>query len=129
MLAVDTNVVVRYVTGDEPRQAAKARALVDGGMVFVPASVVLEAEWVLRAVYGFDGKDVARALRTLAGQPTVSFEQPLIIRTALDWSESGMDFADALHLAAAHQCEAFVSFDRELAKQAKRLGATPVRAP
>ena len=40
-----------------------------------------------------------------------------------------MDFADALHLAGSARCEAFVSFDRKLAKVAARLGAPEVRAP
>jgi predicted nucleic acid-binding protein len=129
MLAVDTNIIVRYVVGDDACQASQARALIDGEDVFIPMSVVLETEWVMRSVYGFAIAEIARALRTLAGQPTVTFEQPLIVSTALGWAEQGLDLADALHLAAARECAAFVSFDADLAKAAKRVGALAVRRP
>jgi predicted nucleic acid-binding protein len=52
MLAVDTNLIVRYLTGDHPKQSAKARAVIDGEDVFVSTAVALETEWVLRRVYG-----------------------------------------------------------------------------
>lgn len=129
MLAVDTNIVVRYVVEDDPRQAEKARALIDGEDIFVPTSVVLETEWVLRTVYGFAFPAIARALRTLAGQPSVTLEQALVVRTALAWAEAGVDFADALHMAASRHCTSFVSFDRDLAKIANRVADIPVRAP
>ena len=45
MLAIDTNLIVRYLTGDHPRQSAKAKALIDGNDVFVCTTVLLEAEW------------------------------------------------------------------------------------
>jgi predicted nucleic acid-binding protein len=48
---------------------------------------------------------------------------------ALDGTDAGMDFADALHLAGSSHCEAFASFDRKLAKASKRLGALPVLEP
>lgn len=129
MLAIDTNVLIRYIVGDDPRQAARARALIDGQEVFIPVSVVLEAEWVLRSVYRFSLPDIAAALRTLAGQPTVSLEQPSLVSAALDCADRGMDFADALHITASRQCDAFMSFDGELAKIAKRTGGLEVRKP
>src|SRR5271165_3450212 len=53
MLAIDTNLVVRYLVGDDPGQAARARSLIDNNDVFVCTTVLLETEWVLRSVYGF----------------------------------------------------------------------------
>jgi len=44
MLAVDTNLIVRYLTGDHPKQSAKARAVIDGDNVFVSTTVVLETD-------------------------------------------------------------------------------------
>jgi predicted nucleic acid-binding protein len=52
MLAIDTNLIVRYLTGDHPEQSPKARALIDSEDVFVCTTVLLETEWVLRSVYG-----------------------------------------------------------------------------
>ena len=112
MKAVDTTILVRYLTGDHPEQAARARAVVDAGEVFVSTTVFLEAEWVLRSVYGFSSAEVARALRAFAGLPGVSAESPTLIAEALDRAERGMDFADALHLGAAARCEAVLTFDR-----------------
>jgi predicted nucleic-acid-binding protein len=129
MLAVDTNVLVRYIVADDARQAERARTVIDGEDVFIPTSVILEVEWVLRSTYGFAFAAVADAVRTIAGQPTVTLEAPLVVQTALGWSEAGVDFADALHMAASQHCEAFVSFDRDLIKSGKRARTLEVREP
>ena len=84
MRAIDTNVLVRYLTGDEPGQAARARAAIDAGNVFVSTSVLLESEWVLRSVYGFAGSEVAAALRAFSGLPGVAVENPALLIEALD---------------------------------------------
>ena len=119
MRAVDTNVVVRYLTGDDPIQAAKAREVIDAGNVFVSTTVFLESEWVLRSVYGFSGNDVTSALRAFAGLPSIEVESPELLAEVLDRMEKGMDFADALHLGAAAGCEAMLSFDREFIETAR----------
>ena len=118
MRAVDTNVVVRYLTGDDPEQAARARAAVGAGPVFAGTTVLLETEWVLRSVYGFTGGEVAAALRGFAGLPGVSVENPPLLAEALARTEGGMDFADALHLGAAEGCEAMLTFDRRFIEAA-----------
>lgn len=120
MRAIDTNVLVRYLTGDDPEQSARARAAIDGREVFVATTVFLESEWVLRGVYGFSRKDVCRALRAFAGLPGVSVESPLMLSAALEQAEAGMDFADALHLGAASHCETMLTFDRKFIKAAKK---------
>ena len=119
MRAIDTNVVVRYLTGDDPVQAPRARAVIDAGPVFASTTVLLEAEWVLRSVYGFAATDIARTLRDFAGLPGVSVENPVLVAEALHRTEQGMDFADALHLGAAAQCEALLTFDRGFIERAK----------
>ena len=124
MRAVDTNIVVRYLTGDDPGQSARARAAIEAGQVFVGTTVLLETERVLRSVYGFAGKEVAAALRAFAGLPDVSVERPALLAEALDRAEEGMDFADALHLGAAGRCEAMLTFDRRFIEMARD---TPVR--
>src|SRR5712671_3168490 len=110
MLAVDTNVIVRFLTADDPPQAARARALIDGEDVFISTTVLLETEWVLRRVYGYARAEVVRELRRFAGLQRVNLEEPGLAATALDWGERGLDFADALHLAKATGCDAFASF-------------------
>jgi predicted nucleic acid-binding protein len=129
MQAIDTNLIVRYLTGDHPRQSARARALIDSEDVFVCTTVLLETEWVLRSVYGYDAPQLTQAFRAFAGLPHVATEDPGLTAQALDWMESGMDFADALHLAKAQGCDAFVSFDQRFARAANRLSAVKVRTP
>jgi len=129
MRAVDTNVIVRYLANDDPAQAARTRRLLDREDVFVSLTVLLETEWVLRGVFGLAPADIVRALRAFAGLPRVTVENPAAAAQALDWAEQGLDFADALHLAAARPHDGFVTFDRALAKAARRLGALPVQEP
>jgi len=129
MLAVDTNMVVRYLTGDPPEQFADAKALIDGEDVFVCTTVLLETEWVLRSVYGYRPAQLARALRAFAGLPRITLEDPVLAAKALDWMAGGMDFADALHLAKAEGCEAFISFDQRFAAAANAVSEVKVRAP
>ena len=123
MQAIDTNVVVRYLTGDDPGQAGKARDVIDTGGVFVSTTVLLECEWVLRSVYGLSGEDVAAALKAFSGLPGVTVESPYLLREALDRAEKGMDFADALHLGAAAHCQTMLTFDRSFIRKAR--GASP----
>jgi predicted nucleic-acid-binding protein len=127
MIAIDTNLVVRYVTGDDPVQAPRARAFIDSQPVFVAVTVILEVEWVLRSAYGFGRADVARALRAFGGLPTVTVEDGTVVADALDLSEGGMDFADALHLGLSAHCESFMTFDKNLVKAASAAGLETVR--
>jgi predicted nucleic acid-binding protein len=129
VLAIDTNIIVRYLTADHPVQSVQAKALVEGTDVFVSTTVLLETEWVLRSAYGFAVSQLVSALRGFAGLPRVALEDAPLTARALDWMERGLDFADALHLAGAAECGAFISFDRRLAAAANRLDAIPVRAP
>ena len=129
MRAIDTNVVVRFLAGDDKQQAKAARAAIAAGDIFIATTVVLESEWVLRSAYGFEPTQIAAALRGIAGLPGVTIEEPIVLAQALDWMETGMYFADALHLAKAGDCDAFLSFDRKLAKAAKGQATIPVLAP
>ena len=78
------------------------------------------------AIYKFE---VARALRGFAGLPRVTVESADAAAAALDWAEQGLELADALDLAAARGHEGLASFDRTLARAARRVGAPAVREP
>ena len=127
MIAIDTNIIVRILAGDDPEQSPRARALVDANQVFVSTTVFLEAEWVLRGVYRMSSTVVVAKLRAFAGLPGVTLEDPARVMQALDWCDHGLGFADALHLASAVGCDGFFTFDRGLAKLAP-VGVV-VRAP
>jgi predicted nucleic acid-binding protein len=129
MIAIDSNIVVRYLTGDHAEQAEQARTLIESTDVFVGTTVLLETEWVLRSAYGYAAGPLAKALRRFAGLRHVTLEAPDLAAQALDWMEAGLDFADALHLAKAAGFDAFVTFDQRFARAADRLGAGKVRVP
>lgn len=129
MRGIDTNIVVRLLTADDADQAKAARRAIEGNEIFLGITVLLEAEWVLRAGYGFEPAQIAGALRNLAGLPGMSVEEPVLLALALDWMESGMDFAGALHLARSAHCKEFLTFDRKFAKRAEALNAIPVVIP
>ena len=81
-------------------------------------AVSLESEWVLRSVHGFVGGKLAAALPAFSGLPGESVESPALLVEALDLTEKGMDFADALHPGAADSCEAMFTFDRRFIETA-----------
>ena len=118
MRAVDADVVVRYLTADHPEQAARARDVFRAGQVFVSTTVLLESDWVLRSAYGVTAREVAAALRALAGLPGVIVEDPNLLREALDRTARGMNCADALHLGAAARCHSMLTFDRRFIRTA-----------
>ncbi|MCC6940125.1 MAG: type II toxin-antitoxin system VapC family toxin [Novosphingobium sp.] len=126
MRAIDTNVIVRLLTADDPVQAEAAKQIIQEGDVFIGVTVLLETEWVLRAAYGFGASAIAAAIRNLAGLSQVTVEEVGAVAQALDWTAKGLDFADALHLARSAHCSAFVTFDRKLASKAKGLAQVPV---
>ncbi len=128
MHAVDTNVLVRLLTGDA-EQTRRAAALFQKESIFIAKTVLLETEWVLRRLYGLKCETVTGALRKLSGLANVTIEHPLAVTLALQWCDGGMDFADALHVASSHGAEKFATFDAQLKKSApkdvKPLVVTP----
>ena len=128
MIAVDTNIVIRFLMDDDARQFEQAEALFRRQTIFIAKSVVLETEWVLRRGYREKPTRVADALAGLIGLPNVTCEDEAQIRQALTWHRAGMDFADALHLASSHRSTDFITFDQDMI-QAGKLLDLPVSAP
>jgi predicted nucleic-acid-binding protein len=126
MIAADTNVLVRLLTGDHPRQSAAARKLFVAGPIWIAKTVLLETEWVLRSLYGFDEPAVREALTKLLGLANVQTEDEAAVAAALALTIHGLEFADALHLCSRPPGAAFVSFDESFVRRARRAGATGV---
>lgn len=134
MKAIDTNILARFFINDpDDAQAAPQKALAQGIMahaVFVPLTVVLEFEWVMRGFYELPSADIHRVFLALCGLTNVTLQDRNHVLDALSAYEQGLDFADALHLTHAKHCQAFVSFDAKLQKRAQRAGlTTPVETP
>jgi predicted nucleic-acid-binding protein len=126
MTAVDTNVLVRLLTGDDPKQAAAAKALFADGPVWIAKTVLLETAWVLRSSYGFDDKAIVDVFTKLLGVENVHAEDESSIAAALSLAAQGIGLADALHLSSRPPGAKFVSFDRSFVRRASRAGASQV---
>jgi predicted nucleic-acid-binding protein len=124
VIAVDTNVLVRYLVEDDVRQTDRAEAVLRSGAVMVPNTVLLETEWVLRTSYRFDRSAIADGIKKLLGLPGVQSEDGTTAGQALAWYAQGLDFADALHLASSGRAEAFATFDQALRRKAHRISGT-----
>ena len=122
MLAVDTNVVVRLLVADDEDQHARARRLFTTRAVWIPTTVVLETEWVLRSAYGFAPDAIATALSRLVRLADVTVENVDAVTFAIDALDKGIDFADALHLASstAAATEGLATFDTRFVRRAQR---------
>ena len=120
MHAADTNVLVRLITGDDVEQTKRVKVLFSKTEIFIPKTVLLETEWVLRRLYRLNSTVIVSAFRKLGGLGNVEIEQSLVVAKALQFCEDGMDFADALHLASSHNCGKFATFDEQLKKSAPR---------
>ena len=126
-IALDTNLLVRLLTGDDPEQARRVADLIDASPAcFVPITVVLELEWVLRGAYRLERGAVIAALEGLMAIRQVHLEQEDLVRQALAWHQQGLEFADALHLLRSEGCARFATLDRALAKTTAGLQLQPV---
>lgn len=118
VIAIDTSIVVRILTGDDPRQTVQARRLLSESPVFIATTVLLETEWVLRKVYSVPASDIPDMFEAFIALPGVHLEHHDRVARALDAARSGQDLADAFHHAAAadNRCEGFATFDRGMAR-------------
>ena len=126
MAALDTNVVVRLIVGDDPRQADAAQALVESEPCTIAPSVLMECEWVLRAAYRLDAPLILESMRDLLALRNIDASDPVLTQQALQGYEAGLDFADALHTAQRREGESFATFDKLLAKRAPQAGVKAV---
>lgn len=126
MTAVDTNVMVRLLTGDHAKQTASARSILAAGPIWVAKTVLLETAWVLRSLYGYDERAVRNALIKFLGLTNVQSEDAQEVFAALSLTEGGVEFADALHLCSRPPNSAFVTFDRRFVRRASRAGAKKI---
>ena len=133
MIGLDTNVLARYFVEEADADAATAaqrqaaRQLIESGQeLFLPKTVALELEWVLRGYYGFAVESVLQVFEQLLNYPCLSVEDRSDLEQALAGLRSGLDFADALHHASCRDCEVIASFDdRGFARRIRELNLPP----
>jgi predicted nucleic-acid-binding protein len=123
VIAIDTNVLVRFLTADDAAQYAAAAGLIHGSSsrsLFVSDVVLCELAWVLDAVYQLGPEEIARGLRGMRATEQFAFEDPDRIDRALTAFESGRgDFADYVirERGLAAGCAEVATFDRVLQKE------------
>lgn len=120
MRAIDTNVLVRALVGDDAAQSARAVALMSEHEIFVPVTVMLELEWVLRFLYAYAPKLVAQALEKVTALGNVVVGERAAVLAATARVAQGWDFADALHHALSAGCDDFATLDADLVRRARR---------
>ncbi|MBD2360798.1 type II toxin-antitoxin system VapC family toxin [Anabaena minutissima FACHB-250] len=129
MIAVDTNIVVRLLTQDDELQYEKSLEIFQNHQIFIPDTVILETEWVLRFAYKFQPKEICIALKKLCGLANVHLSNTPLIAQVLHWHEVGLDFADAFHLAQSQNYTHLYTFDGKFITRAKGLTTCEVTKP
>ncbi len=128
MIAVDTNVVVRFLTRDDEWQYGKAFQVIrNAPRIFLSDTVILETEWVLRHAYGFSRTQIHSAMTALFGLENIVLRDSRAISTALAWYMAGSDFANALHLALCAHCQELYTFDKAFVRHIGTNSKCPVR--
>ncbi len=123
MSALDTNVLVRYLVADDTRQFELAKAHIESvpahEKLFIPLSVSIELEWVLRSRYELARGSLISVYIRLLESREIAFQDESSIEVALSlYSENNVDFADCVHLAITfnHKQTPLVTFDRKASK-------------
>lgn len=129
MIALDTNILARYLLGDDRAQLAAACRLLDDAdqEYWVPVTVVLELSWVLRSSKA-PREVILEKMREVLSLRNVRAQFSEHVFQALRWALQGMDFADALHLALSGKTQRFVSFDKDLINLTRKLAISPAAA-
>ena len=127
MVAVDTNIVVRILTGDDVKQTAAAKAQFGSAPILIAKTVLLETAWVLRSIYGYEDQAIHEAFTRLLGLRNVHAEDEPAVTRALALMAQGIEFADAIHLSSRPPHVVFVSFDRPFIRRATRAGVSGAR--
>jgi predicted nucleic-acid-binding protein len=119
MRAVDTNVLVRLLTRDDPKQVAAAEQFIQGG-AWVSQVVLVEAVWVLSSVYEIEAKLIAAAVEMLLDHRQLAIQDPDVVAAALGHfrKRPTLGFSDCLILEAARKAGhgPLGTFDRNLGK-------------
>ena len=123
MIGIDTNVLLRHVTLDDPEQSAQAGAFMDAltpeNPGFISLITLVETVWTLRKRYGVDIDTIGGLVTTLLGsRELVVQEADMVRRVARESVSSSADFADLViaYVGISFGCDYTVTFDKKAAK-------------
>lgn len=118
LLGADTNVIIRLIVEDDAEQLARIGALLSEHELFVPLTVLLETEWVLRSRFQWCRTDIAATFAALVLLEGIHVERATEIGWAIDRYAAAGEFADFVHVVASRECQGFATFDARLKKRA-----------
>jgi predicted nucleic-acid-binding protein len=129
MIAVDTNVLLRYLVPEDPVQSRLARSVIEAavnrdGAVFIPTVVMCELVWVLDRSLKYKRPQIADVLEQLITRDSFVFENRTVLYCAWeDYRIAKGDFADYViaHAASHFECSSVVTFDRALTRPPFKL--------
>ena len=130
MIGLDTNILVRYLTQDDPGQAAQATRIIEDQLTdddpgFIGLVVLVETTWVLRRLYKASPKEILETVNDLLGSRSIIVENRHVVARAVATSErTASDFADSIIATSALDvgCRKIVSFDRGAVRAGMTLG-------
>jgi predicted nucleic-acid-binding protein len=125
VISIDTNVLLRYLLKDHAALSPRALSIISDNACFISRAALTEMVYTLESYYRMSRANVCRALDTLLGLERVTVEDRAVTERATLWYRSGMDFGDALIAASSHSSARVVTFDRDFARLAGKLHATP----
>jgi predicted nucleic-acid-binding protein len=108
MAALDTNILIRYLVRDDEKQFLQATKLIRsairaGETLYVPVTVLLEVEWVLRTSFALSKAEVVAAISRLLSASELSIANETAIESALNlYQNHSADFSDCVHIALSH---------------------------
>ncbi len=123
MIAIDTNLLVRILTNDDPIQARRAVKILQSDDVFIPKTVILETQWVLHHAYAIKKADIIAGFQKLLGLSNIFPENSETVTQAISWYGQGLDFADALHLASSRGSDKIATFDAAFVRKAQKVSS------
>jgi predicted nucleic-acid-binding protein len=122
IVSIDTNVLIRFlVVDDNEEQCQAALRIFQKSTVFIPETVLIEAEWVLRAAYDISRNEIHQALLNLMRIPKVRFPDRKIALQVLELYCQGLDFADAWHLVRS-EGNPLKTFDKAFIRRGRKAG-------
>jgi len=123
MIGIDTNILLRYITRDQPNLTKRAAFVLEeqcsiDNPGFVSILCLSELYWVLKSAYQYSNEDISIVIQTLLNARELIFENEESVWHGLEQMKSGFGFADALigHIATTNGCETTMTLDKKAAK-------------
>ena len=118
--AVDTNILVRILIAEPSEQGRTGEKLLASARLYVPTTVIVESEWVIRSVMKISKARICDMMRAMLQMPEFEMENPKAVEISVGAYAAGMDFADAMHVSCLGAGDRFFTFVRDLVRRAAK---------